>query len=124
MNRYKALLKAAMWADAMKQISGNVGFGATLPAPGTAEQYRMWEDMADTFRKMAREIRDSEQNAMEAGKGAKNDDRGSSFQNPTILRGQWRGSGDDESMGASERLDHADDQASMGAKSQDGEHTD
>jgi len=55
MTRSRALLKAAMWADSMRRICGDVGFRGTLPAPGTAEQYHMWEEMADIFRTMARE---------------------------------------------------------------------
>ena len=55
MTRSRALLKAAMWADAMKRIAGDVGFQSQLPKPGTAEEYRMWEEMADIYREMARE---------------------------------------------------------------------
>ena len=61
MTRSRALLKAAMWADSMKRIAGDVGFVSTLPAPGTAEQFHMWEELADIYRKMAREMQIEEQ---------------------------------------------------------------
>lgn len=56
MNRSRALLKAAMWADTMKKISGDVGFRSSYPTEEAAAEFHMWEEMAQIFREMAREV--------------------------------------------------------------------